>query len=99
MTYVVKTPVDTKPTNDVRLTHCDGRLVVTQGCRSVTFRVGPSDKAVRLVRDTHQEPPAVDEIPTAVRDHILSIGYRVQGSATDGGFELLVDSSGRNISS
>jgi len=76
---------------DVQSCLSNGRLVVTMGCRSVTFRIGPSSKAVRLVSDTHQQSPAVGDIPTAVRDHILSIGYRIRGAETDdGGFELLV---------
>jgi hypothetical protein len=80
---------------DVQSCLSHGRLVVRQGCRSVTFRVGPSDKAVRLVRDTHQQDdPYIDDVPTAVRDHILRIGYRIQGSVTDdGGFELLTGDS------
>jgi len=90
MTFVVERSVsiDT-PGSDVRSVHDDGRLVLSTAGRSVTFdtHVG----VARVVEDTHQPGSAsATEIPTEIRDHVLTIGYRIHGNACgDGGFQLL----------
>lgn len=90
MTYVVQqsVSVDT-PGSSVRSVHDDGRLVVTAGGRSVSFAT--SSGVARVVSDTHQQGSAIaTEIPTEIRDHVLTIGYRIQGdNVDDGGYELL----------
>ncbi len=90
MTYVVQesVSVDT-PGSDAHSTRSGRRLLVGVDGRTVTFRIEPS-RVLHVVSDTHQESPSPNEIPTEIRDHVLYVGYRIQGERTgQASFELI----------
>ncbi|WP_232686503.1 hypothetical protein [Halobacterium zhouii] len=90
MTFVEERSVELDtPDVECRSWHSDGRYHVSQGGRIVTFR--PQGGCVRVVGDTGQDGVVTpDGIPDEVRNHVLSIGWRIHGAeVADGGFTLL----------